>query len=259
MFTACLKRWHDSSCMIRHRLDGHTAVPFYVTNTPSLIGRREHVMEELRRTSATDVTIVHCANGEDVRSARNVSCVHPGTVRTRWTRDGARLRPGTLSLAIKHLLAIYDASLRGLSSAAIVEDDITFEDSMGGIDRYIAACPHDARVFHFASYSRRLHHFGALFPPVPNTSLYVRREHAWIVGGTGYVVFPRYAAEFLRPIRAPLDVQLFLQTAPIYGPQPSYGPSRFLAYPSRRFAGGTHTALLWAEEEGGGAESRLED
>ena len=244
-FIKSLTEWHRASCMIRHRLHGNLTLPFYVTNIPLLSKRREHTITQLKRIFVTDVTWVHCANGDEVASNRTKTLgIHPEIVTTRWTKNMTVLMPGTLSLAMKHLLAIYDASLRKLHHAAIVEDDITFETTMHQIQSFIAQTPADARVLHFASYSRR-HHFNTIFPRVPHTQVYRRYNNSWIVGATGYVVFTQYANEFFRPIRAPADIQMFLQGAPIYAPQPTYGTAQFLGYPSSNLKGGTHNHITW--------------
>ena len=242
-FLSVFSSLHNSTCMIRVPCVSieHIFIPIYILNTPALKERREKALSQL--TGFCDITLVHCLNGEDVVHFSNetLNVLHPNAAITKWSKSGTRLRPGTLSLALKHLLAIYDMLQRHVPVAAIVEDDIQFSANFETIiAKDLKDIPSDAKLYHFASYSR-VHQTFSSFPKYKSIR---RRENAsWIIGGTGYIVFGPTASEFLTPIVAPWDVQFSLQTHPIFSPQPSFGGNEFAGWPNPKLKGGTHKHL----------------
>lgn len=117
-------------------------LPIYLLTVPWLPHRMKLMEARLMALGSPDVTVVWCANKEDVEALSNESmeCLHPRYVITSFSRNpsGAffnaardyrsnklRLFNGTLSLALKHRIAYRDMLQRWLRSALILEDDAT--------------------------------------------------------------------------------------------------------------------------------------
>ena len=153
---------------------------------------------------------------------------------------------GTLSLAVKHLLAARDIQLRNLPAGAIVEDDIElipkFQEMFLHSLQYV---PNDARIFHFASYRKEYHHAKDVLKQyrVQNTSLYKRENQKTYIGAAGYVLFSPFLHELLVPLKSAYDIHFSSQTGKIKAPNPTYVSGIWLGGQSRRFKGGTHATI----------------
>lgn len=113
------------------------APPVYVLSAHHLTERHKHVAETLAAVSlGEDVTLVLCADAAELRclDATRLGCLHPTALRRDWhnasARHGQLLAFGTLSLALKHKLAVADAARRGLHAALVVEDDVTMRKDL---------------------------------------------------------------------------------------------------------------------------------
>lgn len=228
-------------------------IPFYILNTPALVERRDSVLGQLRKHGAADMTFVHCANRQDVASLteHDISCLHPSMAPTRWTHVQPELATGTLSLAVKHFLAMYDMLQRHLLFAAVLEDDALLHPRFGTeLISALPEIPEDAYLYFLGSYSKvygtfRGGHRDAKWPRVTQakTEMYVRNNATGILGGLGYIVFERGARALIRPIVAPADIMISLQEPPLYAPGPVYGGGDYIVWPHPDFQGkkaGTH-------------------
>ena len=247
----CFKQVLDSlmsqgNCMIRihDEVKLRLTLPFYVLNTPALVERRDHALSQLRRHGAADITIVHCANREDIVELPplKVHCLHPRMAPTVYAKAQPELVAGTLSLAVKHTIAMYDVLRRHLRCGAILEDDAFLHPRFGiELNSYLPDIPVDAAVFYLGSYSRihgtfRQGHRDQGWPQVPNThpntTLYMRNNSGGILGGIGYIIFERGARAIVRPIVAPADIMISHQLEPIGAPGPTYGSADYLVWPA---------------------------
>ncbi len=195
------------------------------------------MMERLAAVGAPDLTLLTCANREDVDalSASDRNCLHPEYVVTHWSccwsrktrcdqpRCATGMRNGTLSLALKHQLAYRDVVRRGLARALILEDDSHLPSDMwASLAPYMRALPAEWHVFFAGSYSRNPRG-GTLRdePTLPSPDDAAPRVHVRgaearngtrpaIVGSNAYVVTAEGARLLLQPVRAETDIQLSL-------------------------------------------------
>ena len=231
---------HDG-CFLRESLHSPTGrqpilpqLAIYVLSVPTLVRRMRRMRERLRALHSIDVTWVHCANRDDVISfsSQTRGCLHPEYVAHPWARRGDPARPtayamanGTLSLALKHQLAVFHMARRKLPAAIVFEDDAMVPADLW---RKLAEfrVPNDADIFYLGSYSSRSH-VGSLNaePRVPSISdaggdvgpaIHRRRNGSspLLIGTNAYVVFARAAAVLLRPVRAEADIWLSLLDSP---------------------------------------------
>lgn len=225
-----------TTCMIREPWSRPSvnilSFPFYILNAPWLTARKQNAVRELKTHGIYDITTVQCGNREDLS---NISCIYE-------PRLGINAL-GTVSLAVKHLLAARDAQLRFLPAAAIVEDDIQliphFHQSFS---ECMSRLPDDARLFHFASYRVDRHQLKDVIHKkshVPKTNLVRRTNETVYIGAAGYVVFASYLDEILVPLKGAYDIH-FSSQAKLRSPQPTYGSRTWLGGQSRTFKGGTH-------------------
>ena len=235
------------------------SLPVYVAHASRLRRRRRFVKAQLRALGAPDVTMVLCADAEEVSrlSVTQRRCLHPEYARTRWSPASGMLSNGTLSLALKHRLAHWDMHRRRLPAALVVEDDAHLTpDLWQQLAQYRA--PVDADLFFLGSYSQN---------PSPRMTLSTASTVAgsspavhcraagdgepYILGTVAYVVFARGAAALQRPVVAEADVDLSLlstsrphciagvhssRTAAVRcavaAPPRQCGPSHWLVWPS---------------------------
>ena len=223
------------SCMIREPWSRPSIVlplifPFYILNAHFLKERRHHAIKQLINVGVSDITTVHCG---DIKDLLNTSCLSNFNFTSR----------GTLSLAIKHLIAARDIQLRNLPAGAIVEDDIEliprFQEMFLLSLKYV---PNDARIFHFASYRKEYHHAKDVYKQyrVLNTTVYKRENQTTYIGAAGYVLFYPFLDEILVPIKSAYDIHFSKQSSTIQAPQPTYISSVWLGGQSRKLGGGTH-------------------
>ena len=239
-----LARLAQPECLVRLvpnlPIEADDAVPiaFYGLNARELRLRREHLLLQLQLARAADVTVVHCADVEDLASlgTETFRCLHPFTADTRWTPLGTRLALGTVSLTLKHMIAMKDMLTRGLPHAVVLEDDaILAHDFNSALSALLSVVPHDAHILHVGSYHRCRGRFSA----------YRRANTTWIVGTVGQVYFARGARRLIGPVVGPPDVQFSSQQLPISAPSPTYVPSEYLVWPAAIELGlgsGTHSA-----------------
>ena len=134
------------------------APPVFVLTARHLLARRTHVVAMLASVSLDDdVTMVLCADATEVRclSAARLSCLHPTALRHNWHNASVAqgmLAPGTLSLALKHKLAVAEMLRRGLSAALVLEDDVVFRTDLW--DVLHTPLPADAEIAWLGSYRR---------------------------------------------------------------------------------------------------------
>jgi len=258
------------------------ALPVYMMHTPELGTRRQRLLRLLAVAGAPDLTLVGCANREDVGrlSADDRACLHPEYVATHWTRPAAAgLSNGTLSLGLKHQLAYHDILRRRLAAALVLEDDSTLPPDLW---RQLAAykVPETAHLFYVGSYSANprggsLRDEDAVPGTEPavrvRTSLRRNGTRPAIVGSNAYVVFFAGATQLLQPVRAETDIQLSLLSpsplckrtpptcypaigthgcgddvprCPLAPPQRQYGPTRWLVWQDSSAKGrGSHNAM----------------
>ena len=242
-FESILETLHAPYCMpvVRTPTWGPLEIPFYLINARCLVERRRNAMNNLWRLGIADITIVHCADADELRRLPNATyrTLHPGIVETRWGRAGSRLPMGTVSLALKHMIAARDLLRRGVARAGIVEDDVVFAPTAASVlQQRINSLPGNTMVYHAGSYSR-VHQTFARYP-LTAPGCRERRNDSWIIGATAYVLWRRAASQLIHPVIAAADVALTLQTAPIFAPQPSCGGDTFEAWPDPTLTGGTH-------------------
>lgn len=255
-FGAVFLSLYKDECMVRLRPKTNVrpalaSLPFYLMHVPWQHERLHLLMATLtsKHVGALDITLVLCANRGDVASLSAVSraCLHPYMARTQWTAGAnARMADGTLSLAIKHMLAMHDMLGRQLPMAVVVENDASFAKHFN--DQLLAMLPHaplDANMLYLGSYAApRM--FDSEFHRYPyvgrdNTSLLrVRRGSTSILGTLAYVVFESGARRQIRPVVAPADVLFSFQQAPIFAPQPVLGPDHFVAQARLSFGHSSH-------------------
>ena len=152
----------STQCMVRASYPrsggGGLALPVYVAHARRLHQRRAHLNEQLSSVGAPDVTLVLCADADEVASldADAYRCVHPSYTRTSWSdARHARLPNATLSLALKHRLAHRDMHKRRLRAALVIEDDAVFgTDLPSQLSAYLRVLPADAALLFLGSYSR---------------------------------------------------------------------------------------------------------
>ena len=182
---------------------------------------------------SSDVTWVHCANRDDVRmfAAETRACLHPEYVVHPWARKGDPARPkayamanGTLSLALKHQLAVFDLARRRLAAAIIFEDDAMAPPDLW---RKLAQfrVPTDADLFYLGSYSSRSYVGSLNSEPLVTGSgegggdgpaIRKRRNgsNPLLIGTNAYIVFAKAASVLLKPVRAEADIWLSLLDSP---------------------------------------------
>ena len=101
-------------------------LPTYLLHAPALISRRRRMLKQLTTAGAPDLTLVTCANREDVEALSHAdrACLFPQYVQTHWSKKRSGVMTnGTFSLGLKHQLAYLDIIRRGLLAAMILEDD----------------------------------------------------------------------------------------------------------------------------------------
>lgn len=203
--------------------------PVYLLHVPQLELRRRRMLRQLTLIGAPDLTLIGCANREDVEqlSAVDRTCLHPRYVVTHWSsRSAPHLSNGTLSLALKHQCAYLDIVRRRLAAALILEDDAVLPQGMWAkLASY--AIPADAHIFFAGSYSQNPRGGSLLHEDVssqrstvdaaqPAPLVHVRSSRGRngtrpaIVGSNAYVVFLEGARLLLQPVLAETDVQLSL-------------------------------------------------
>jgi len=254
-FVEQLTRLVQPSCMVRTAAgpgSPHTQIEdaaFYGLNARRLPRRRQHLLEQLRLAGATDVTLVHCADSDDVRALTPATrdCLHPYTVATPWTRpDTGEMGWGTVSLALKHMIAMHDMLARRLPRAVVLEDDAFLVSNFKAeLRSLLLHVPSDAYILHLGSYRRCLHRFGhadgLALPLVASGSnakgarrpaddrthatcydcVHRRDNQSGVVGTIGQVYYARGAKLLLRPVIAPSDVLFSMQRAPVLAPSPT--------------------------------------
>ena len=120
----------------------------YVTAVPRLTARYEGIKRLLSAAGTTDVTMVTCANREDIEAlpAERRHCLHPEYTATRWSSKAMRMPNGTLSLSVKHILSYRDLLRRDLHAILVLEDDAKLPSSIWSqLSRYHLPC--DADIF----------------------------------------------------------------------------------------------------------------
>lgn len=166
METACLEpalsRLVSGGCMQRMSLpmqSMHTHLvprflPTYLLHSPALHPRLRRMLRLLAVAGAPDLTVVGCANREDVDalSSGDRACLHPEYVVTHWSKPAGGLSNGTLSLGLKHQLAYLDMIERRLSAALVLEDDSTVPQDLWTRLAPLVL-PRDAHIFYVGSYS----------------------------------------------------------------------------------------------------------
>ena len=251
---------------LRPEIQGRPALallPFYVLHVPWQKTREELMFKGLasRHVGVLDVTVVLCANGGDIQalSPTNRVCLHPYMAYTRWNKESDRLANGTLSLAVKHMLACYDMLVRHLPAAVVLENDATFIKSFNQhVVSLLARVPLDAQLLYLGSYTQGPTSANNEFVHLPfaegqNLSartellLHVRRNSSSIVGTVAYVVFERGARWLIQPQIAPADIMMSYQQPPINAPEPVYGPNHYIVRQLSRM----ETGLLPKSERGG--------
>lgn len=220
-------------CMRRTSLTDGTALgapsellPIYVAVVPALQARVQAITRRIRALGAPDVTLVECANADDVAtlSLRERRCLHPMSEATEWDVNASLLHSshGTLSLAVKHLLA-YDSLLaRRLPAALFLEDDAKVPPRLWRQLRpYHVPCDFD--LFWLSAYRENLGVFALGLPERKRPAFLnasgaspavYRRDPSrgpWILSTAGYIFSARSAATMLsQPVRAPTDISLAL-------------------------------------------------
>ena len=106
-FATCLADLSRSGCLQRLADPGVAAVPaypVYALVSRNLPQRRSRLEARLRELGGADVTLVSCADRQDIEAldAARRRCLHPEYVATkRWGHPATGLSNGTLSLALK--------------------------------------------------------------------------------------------------------------------------------------------------------------
>ena len=245
----------DPGCMLRlpSTASASAGISIYVINARRLHERRKYVLTQLKQVASTsDTTIVLCADTEDIRKLplRAFCCLHPFTLATRYV-DGP-MADGTVSLALKHMIAMKDMLARNLPLAVVLEDDATlvpnFTAALGAL---LAAVPEDANMLHLGSYRRCDDRFGHDELKLPTVAprhnatrsevcfhcVHRRQNASGIVGAVGLVHYARGARQLIGPVVAPADVHFSMQAAPMFAPSPTYGPADFLVWPAAKELG----------------------
>lgn len=264
---ACLRRESYVESSVKPLLPH---LPIYVLSVPSLKKRSHHMTKRLTAAQATDVTWVECANGDDVArfDAELRSCVHPEYVPHPWSRRGVSktttwaMANGTISLQLKHQIAVWDGLRRKLPAAMVLEDDSMVPPDLWQRLAAYSTLPKDVDVFYLGSYTSRANGFTLSKEPIVSRSTggsavvgaaIHRRTNGTqplLLGSNAYVVFAKAMPALLRPVRAEADVSLSLLDAPfqcrtqrgnlgfapdmarcahlVAPPQHQYGPSEWI-------------------------------
>ena len=146
-YTACLSKLMRDGCLERLRQQPGAATtaaryPVYAAVSRNLPQRRVRLEQKLAALGGSDVTLVLCADKQDVGRLDGAErqCVHPEYVATRrWFHRGG-LSNGTLSLALKHQIIYAEVARRGLEAALVVEDDAVLPAELWR--RCVASLPH---------------------------------------------------------------------------------------------------------------------
>ena len=249
-YVSALASLVDDTCMWRSSsLDSSRSllpqIPIYVLSVPRLVARRAAMAQRLEAAMAHDVTWVDCANREDVVrfSPALRRCLHPEYIPHPWSRRPSVLPSGpstvlwamangTLSLQLKHQLAIWDSMRRKLPSALVLEDDATVPPSLWLQLAAYNTLPKNVDVFYIGSYSSRADISTLSSEPLIRTSRgnsshngrgaissapVHRRTNGsqpLLVGSNAYIIFAKAMEALLTPVRAEADVSLSLLDAP---------------------------------------------
>ena len=213
-------------------------VSLYVVHAPWLRTRRQRMEVQLKEMNARDVTWVVCVNRDDVRNFTvwQRRCVHPCFRVTRYqphmdpenaSSPATDISNGTLSLVLKHRLAMWDMLRRSLPAALLLEDDAQFPPvtppygSSLWDKLALYKLPPDAGIFFVGSYAATRTAVGTLgHPPhqlvegTPRTAPLWRRNMSafpMAIGSTAYMLLPRGARRLRYPptVQADLAVSLF--------------------------------------------------
>lgn len=263
-FSAQLAALVHPGCLNRLAFRTPSTIPYYGLNARRLTQRRRHLETQLRLAGASDVTLVHCADADAVAAlpASKFRCIHPHTTPT--LHSGQNMTVGTISLALKHMIAMKDMLDRRRPLAVVLEDDaMLLPNFAAALHSLLAGVPADAHIVHLGSYSRCRQRFGQeLRLPLATARshmhaqgrsakcdgcVYRRSNMTGIVGTVGQVYFPRGAHRLIGPIVAPADVLFTLQRPPINAPSPTYGPGEYLVWPAPIEMGleaATHSATV---------------
>jgi len=221
-------------------------LPVYVFHHPALRERRALLEPQLSRIGASDVTWVLCANGHDALAtldADQVSCVVQ-----MWRLY--HMGNGTISLAIKHLLAYRDMRLRAIPAALCLEDDADLPDDLWPRTlRMLRALPPLWHILWLGGRdATQLHVYSTPF----NRELYFRKlsVQPLFLGAHAYVFSSCAAEAFLGwPVRGPADfaishIQLTCWNRTGVGQGchigKQYGPGYFIVHSHRNQSVRTH-------------------
>ena len=121
-------------------------MPTYVLHHPRLTVRRAQMEFRLKNAHVADVTWLLCANRENVEnlSFQSRQCLIQLTPSHRSMLNSN----GTISLAIKHLLAYADIRSRNLTAALVLEDDAAVPANLWALlAEPFGTIPPDAEIF----------------------------------------------------------------------------------------------------------------
>ena len=248
-YVSALASLVDDTCMWRSSsLDSSRSllpqIPIYVLSVPRLVARRAAMAQRLEAAMAHDVTWVDCANREDVVrfSPALRRCLHPEYIPHPWSRRPSVLPSGpstalwamangTLSLQLKHQLAIWDSMRRKLPSALVLEDDATVRPVYGCSWPPTIHFQRTSTSFTSVLTRRRADISTLSSEPLVRTSRgnsshngrgaigsapVHRRTNGspLLVGSNAYIIFAKAMEALLTPVRAEADVSLSLLDAP---------------------------------------------
>jgi len=206
-----------------------TDLPVYVLHAPNLAVRKAQILGQLRGLNGgvRNVTFVQCMNADDVGrldAAQRACLYRPSSwipyqaySSTFPNMRAGEMYNGTLSLAIKHKIALYDIVKRNVSAALVLEDDAILPiDLWKRLHSF--RVPTDADVFYLGSYTNAKS-FNVLRkePHVLNQpahtvlhqrSCSVHRGSSTHLGAVAYIAYQRGARAMLRSVRAPADTAL---------------------------------------------------
>jgi len=245
-------------CMQHHTFGSYVRgaephLPTYVVHSPHLVHRRRSILENLERLAISSVTLVACANRDDINALHSAerACIYSSTFNP-FDKRNTILQNGTISLALKHKIAYADIVQRRIERALVLEDDAYLPmDFWKTLSSF--RIPTNADIFYLGSYSK-FSDWNVLKwdPPVLGSYPRIHKRDCRSkgrmnkhLGAISYVIYYKAAAQMIATnIKVTPDSALSAMPCNWtkcsfckYSPTHQYGPSRWVVYPRKTLDG----------------------